>query len=61
MLKLLLVAAAFGATPLFASEALSVDWVRERKKVVAFGWEWKNTSPARLLEYADQQKGNTNR
>ena len=42
-------AVAFGGTT-----APAVDWAKERKKVVAFGWEWKVMSPARLLEYADQ-------
>jgi len=54
MRTILLVAAAIGTTPLFAADALPVDWGRERKKVVAFGWEWKTMSPERLLEYADQ-------
>ena len=36
------------------ANALPVDWGRDRKKVVAFGWEWKVMSPVRLLEYADQ-------
>lgn len=35
-------------------ESLSVDWGRERKKVVAAGWEWNAMPFDRILEYADQ-------
>ena len=45
----LLLASAFAG-----ADVLPVDWAKERKKVVAFGWEWAVMSPARLLEYADQ-------
>lgn len=49
----LLVAAALACLTAAATSP-SVDWPKERKKVVAFGWEWKVMSPARLLEYANQ-------
>ena len=48
----LMLAAFCGVSAL--ADALPVDWGKERKKVVAFGWEWKVMSPARLLEYANQ-------
>ena len=35
-------------------EALSVDWGKARKKVVAAGWEWGSMPFDRILEYADQ-------
>ena len=35
-------------------ETLSVDWGRERKKVVAAGWEWAAMPFDLILEYADQ-------
>ena len=37
--------------------APAVDWPKERKKVVAFGWEWADVcgqSPELLLKYADK-------
>ncbi len=36
------------------ADTLSVDWPKERKKVVAFGWEWGDMPVSRILEYADQ-------
>ena len=49
----LLVAAALACLTAAATSP-SVDWPKERKKVVAFGWEWKVMSPARLLESSNQ-------
>ena len=53
-MKLLIAATAVALGCQAAVAELPVDWPRERKKVVAFGWEWGVMSPARLLEYADQ-------
>lgn len=42
-----------GTVAVFAS-ALPVDWQKDRKKVVAFGWEWQDIPPASMLEHAPE-------
>ena len=43
---------AMSAVAIGDTTAPAVDWTKECKKVVAFGWEWKVMSPARLLAWS---------